>query len=86
MKPFATGRGREMTVRGKAKACSQNIINLRHSKASRYQVNYFGIAMRQHLQLIQKEGLALSAEDQVLVDKAEAILNEYCDGQDCSFQ
>ena len=96
MRPSKPGRGRKMTLQGKAKACASAVIVLVQDKDRqpvpggqlvnwRYNMAYWGKAMSGHVEAMRVAGEAMSVEVGELVDQAEAAVKAYCDGKDCSF-
>lgn len=81
------GRGRKMTLQGKARECAIRVVDsITSCRSNRlYNAAYFGAAMRGHVALMEKEGLVMGVGVQTLVDQAERILKVECDGKDCRF-
>jgi len=79
-----------MTIQGQVKECAVAILYANRGKLGginfRYNLNHFGEAMRKHMAGIKEEGLAVPQATLKLVARAEKVLNEECDGKDCSFQ
>ena len=55
------GRGRQMTLQGKARECAIRVVDSITScrSNSHYNAAYFGEAMRGHVALMAKEGLVM---------------------------
>ena len=79
-----------MTIQGQLKECASAILYANRKKLAganfRYNLDHFGKAMRSHMAGIKEEGLAVPTATLRLVERAEKVLKEECDGQDCSYQ
>lgn len=84
--------GRSMSVQGKAKECARVVLDhasgniLCDAGRRLYHMNYFGTAMRQHMEYIKAEKLIVPSSVIALVDRAEKVLRAECDGKDCSLE
>lgn len=78
------------TIQGCAKGCAEAILYANRHKLCgmnfRYNLKCFGDAMRNHMSVIKEEGLLVTQATLNLVARAEKVLTEECDGQDCSFR
>jgi hypothetical protein len=86
------GRGRKKTLRGKAMECAKHVLrvkdDVRMTRALRnwrYEMAYWGTAMRGHVAGMKKAGDVIDDKLAVTVAMAEEALRTHCDGQDCSF-
>ena len=66
--------------------CATTIVQLVEAKSFNWKsdAELTGKTMRELVAGIAKRGVTLDDWMQAPVDKAEAYLKEYCDGQDCS--
>ena len=75
------GRGRKMTIQGRAMECARNVALLEKRWTDQeavnglYQMAYWGKAMRSHVAAMREAGEVMTTEAQRLVDRAEAVLN-----------
>ena len=84
---IGVGRGRKLTTQGALLECAKNvIINFNNGGSNvRYNTAYFGKAMRFHLEHAEQEGLFIGPATRSVVNKAEVILKQNCDGKVDSF-
>jgi hypothetical protein len=77
-----------MSSERKLKECAKNVRDVYKAQKHnwRYQMSYWGTGMRVHMAAIREEGLEVRPEILRLFEKAESLLKQHCDGQDCSFQ
>jgi len=82
------GRGRKLTIQGKIRDCAKGVIEAHRQggKNQKYNMAYFGNAMRDHISFALKDGSAYWKSDLTsLIEAATVLLRGNCDGQDCSF-
>ena len=83
-------------VWNQAADCAAQVVRLGKGKGSdpeigvnwRYNMAFWGKAMRAHMTVIREKGLEGKVTPEVArrVAKAEEVLARECDGQDCSFK
>jgi hypothetical protein len=77
-------------IQTQVKDCAVAILYANRMKLAgsnfRYNLNHFGEAMRKHLEKINEDGLEISVGTRKLVERAEKVLKEECEGKDCSYQ
>jgi len=82
--------GRPMSIQGKIRDCARIVLAYAvcgsDNANTRYQMAYFGKAMRSHLEFVRNEKLILPTSVREIAERAEKVLVERCDGKDCSFK